>query len=389
MLEEAQVLDLSVVLPGSYASLLLADLGADVVKIERPPDGELTRSWEPTVDGVGYRFLVRNRNKRSICLDLKTDRGVELFHELAADADVILEGFRPGVADRLGIGYDDVRAVNEDIVYCSITGFGQDGPNVDLPGHDLNYASTAGLLGATRADDKPVVLGYPIADLSAGMFSALSILAALTQRDSYGGQHLDVSITDVVTSWSIVHAGEHFGTGGEYDPQDAVLVGTYPCYNVYETADETYLSVGAVEEKFWEEFCRIIGLEDLVDDHMAETGRVERTAEVQRVIRDRTRSEWLDTFADADVPVTPVNSLAEALESPQAHARGLVRTMDFGGTPIQQIASPFRFSEFDTEMRKAPPRLGEDTDTVLAELGYDDDAIATLIERDVLHRPDR
>jgi len=384
MLRQTRILDLSVVIPGSYASLLLADLGAEVIKIERPPDGELTRKWEPKLAGEGHRFLQRNRNKESVVLDLKTDRGVDLFYKLVETADVIIEGFRPGVVDRLGIGYDDVRERNPDIVYCSLTGYGQDSPRADEPGHDVNYIGIGGLLGATRADGRPVIPGHPIADLSGGLFAAFSILAALVQRDEYGGQHIDTSLTDVVFSWNLAHAGEHFGTGGEYDPADSLTSGAYPCYHVYQAGDEKPLALGAVEAKFWERFCDIIGRPDLADDHLNDDTRTERLTAVKQVLATAPRNEWLDRFEKADIPCTPVYSLGDAIESDHAAERELLDEVEFDGERLRQLKMPFGFSEFDPSIRSAPPRLGEDTRDVLADLGIADDTIDRLAREGVV-----
>lgn len=384
VLHDISVLDLSVYLPGSYASLLLADLGAEVVKVERPPSGEVTREWEPQLHGEGCRFLQRNRNKKSICLDLTSDTGVEVFYDLVSSADVVIEGFRPGTLNRLEAGYEDVKAVDPDIIYCSITGYGQDGPRANQSGHDLNYISTTGILGATRADNRPVIPGIPIGDFASGLFAAFSILAALQSRDEHGGQHIDISITDILFSWLIAHAGEHFCADGKYDPSQALTSGGYACYNVYATADGKHLAVGAVEYEFWERFCELIEREDLIDDHLDEKERDWRQKEVQQTLVTRSRSEWMDIFKGEDVPITCVNSLNEALSSPHIRERDMVKTIDFNGTDLKQIRSPFGFSEFTASMDQAPPRLGEDNASVLHSLGYDQSHINDVIKGSII-----
>jgi crotonobetainyl-CoA:carnitine CoA-transferase CaiB-like acyl-CoA transferase len=371
MLEDVSVLDLSLYLPGSYASLLLGDLGAEVVKVERPPDGEVTRDWEPNIDGVSYRFLQRNRNKRSICLDLTSDAGLEVFYDLVSDVDVVIEGFRPGVLGQLDAGYEDVSAINPDVLFCSITGYGQDGPLADTPGHDLNYASLAGFLGTTKVEERPVVPGVPIGDLAGGLFAAFSVISALRSRSEYGGQHIDIAITDVLVSWLIPHTGEHFGTNGDYDPSEAITSSRYPCYSVYATADGRYIAVGAIEFPFWERFCELLSLEDLIDGHRSEENREQRLQTVQQTLVEKPRSEWLGVFEDEDVPVTPVNSIEEAVFSPHVQHRGLLETVKFGGSDLAQVMSPFGFSEYDVVIDRAPPRLGADNEAILKALGYD------------------
>lgn len=378
MLDDVRVLDLSVVLPGSYATLLLADLGAEVVKVERPPDGETARSWEPALRGEGYRFLQRGRNKKSICLDLKTERGRALFRDLAGTADVVFEGFRPGVLASLGVGYDALAEENPDLVHCSLTGYGQTGPRADEAGHDVNYAAVSGLLGATRADGRPVIPGVPVADMSGGLFAAFSVLAALTHREEHGGQRIDVSMTDVLFSWNIAHAGEHFGTDGAYDPSTSITSGAYPCYHVYETADGESLALGAIEEKFWRRFCDRIDAPELADTHLDEATRSERIELVQERLATGTRDEWLEAFGDADVPLTPVNSLGEAIESDHVASRDLRTTCEFEGEPLEQLRTPFGFSGFDPSIRRPPPRLGADTVDLVSGLGYSDEEIADL-----------
>lgn len=382
MLDDVTVLDLSVYLPGSYASLLLADLGAEVVKVERPPDGEVTREWKPKLKGEGCRYLQRNRNKKSICLDLKSEGGLEVFYDLVTDADVVIDGFRPGVLDNLDAGYEDVAAINANVIYCSITGFGQDGPLAERAGHDLNYISTAGILGATKSDGEPVIPGIPIGDFAGGLFAAFSIVSALQSRSQYGGQHIDVSITDVLFSWLISHAGEYFGYHGEYIPNDAVTSGRYPCYSVYATADGRYLSVGALEFEFWKRFCELIGVEEMVDDLLNEETIEQRRETIQQTLLTKERSEWLDLFEGENLPISPVNSLEEAFTSDHVQERNLIETIQFDGSDLEQLRSPFGFSNFSPSFDRAPPRLGADNTSVLATLGYSD--IEKMVDDDVI-----
>ncbi len=384
MLDDVTVLDLSIYLPGSYASLLLADLGADVLKVERPPTGEVTREWKPKLRGEGHRFLQRNRNKKSVCLDLKSETGLSVFYDLVSEADVVIEGFRPGTLSRLGASYEDIAAINPEILYCSITGFGQEGPLADKAGHDINYISQAGILGTTKADGGPVVPGVPLGDFAGGLFAAFSVVSALRARDQHGGQHIDISITDVLFSWLISHAGEYFGSDGEYDPGEALTSGKYPCYSVYATADGRYLALGAIESEFWKQFCELAGLHELVDDHLDEDTTEKRRQTIQEKLVTKTRSEWLDIFEGENVPITPVKSLEEAFSSTHVRERNLIETIQFDGEELKQLGSPFGFSEFTTTIERAPPHLGADNDSVLAGLGYNQREIDTVTEDGVI-----
>jgi alpha-methylacyl-CoA racemase len=384
MLDDITVLDLSIYLPGSYASLLLADLGAEVVKVERPPAGEITREWEPKLQGEGHRFLQRNRNKKSICLDLKSERGLDVFYDLVTEADVVIEGFRPGTLTKLGAGYEDIAAINPEILYCSITGFGQEGALADKAGHDINYSSHAGVLGTTMADGRPVVPGVPLGDFAGGLFAAFSVVSAIQGRNQYGGQHIDISITDVLFSWLISHAGEYFGSEGKYNPGDAITSGNYPCYGVYATADGRYLTLGAIEFEFWKQFCELTGLEELIDTHLDEHTIESRRETIQQKLVTKTRAEWLELFEGKDLPITPVNSLEEAFSSSHVQERNLMETIQFDNEDLKQIKSPFGFSEFSPAIESAPPRLGADNDSVLADVGYDKSEIEGLTEDGVI-----
>jgi len=265
-LENVRVLDLSRMLPGPFASMMLGDLGAEIIKVEEPRTGDPTRWSLPLIAGQSAAFLQVNRNKKSIAIDLKRDEGREIFLKLAERADVVLDQFRPGVVDRLGVGYAAVSEVNPRIVYCSLTGFGQDGPHRDRSGHDLNYLALSGVLGLTTDErGKPVIPGVQVADLAGGMIAAYGIIAALYARERTGrGQFVDVSMYDVMMAMLPVPAAQYFAgatlkVGDKYG-----LSGAYPFYNVYETGDGRFMTLGALEPKFWENFCRKAGREDLI-----------------------------------------------------------------------------------------------------------------------------
>jgi len=372
-LDGVRILDLSHLLPGPYATQLLADAGADVVKVEPPSAGDFLRSYPPLDDdGVGRLFAAINRGKRSVAIDLKRDEGLALFHRLAAEADVVLEQFRPGVADRLGVGYDAVGEHNPDVVYCSLSGFGQTGPAADRVGHDLNYVGLAGLLDMTRSgpDEPPAIPGYPIADMAGGLFAAFAIVGALASRalGNASGEYLDVAMADVVASLAqpvLVDAM----AGEDPRPGGTPLTGGDPWYAVYEAADGQFLTLAAFESKFWASFCEAIGRPELAPLHGTEDPD-EREAlreELATLFASRPRAEWLDRLADRETMVAPVHSPRELLADPQFAARGLFET---GGGP-PHVGLPVQSSDASSRRAASAPALGEHTDAVLCELGVD------------------
>jgi len=382
-LEGMRVLDLTRLLPGPYCTLLLADMGADVIKVEDVGGGDLLRLNPPIVaSGMSVHFHVINRNKRSIALDLKRREGRELLIELAGSwANVLVEQFRPGVMDRLGVGYETIKEANPSIVYCSITGYGQDGPYRDVAGHDINYLGYAGVLGATGpAGGPPTLSGVQIADLGGGgMFGALSILMAYTHMKSTGeGQHVDVSMMDGSLSWLTVNTGEVL-TGGEAPPRGSQLLwGATPCYNVYEAADG-YMAVGAIEGKFWKRLCELLGRPDYADEQFTFGKFDEIFAWLRETFKQKTRDEWMELFGCEDACVTPILDLDEVPRNPQVMHRDMMPEVEdekLGHS--RTIGIPFKFSETPGEIRMSAPSLGEHTDDVLKMLGCSVDEIARL-----------
>ncbi|MFC4541614.1 CaiB/BaiF CoA transferase family protein [Halosolutus amylolyticus] len=378
-LDSVRVLDLTRLLPGPYATQLLADLGADVLKVEDPDRGDYARYLPPiTDDGTGAVFEAVNRGKRSVALDLKADDGRDAFLELVEDADVLIESFRPGVVDRLGIDHETVRERNPDLVYCSLSGYGQEGPYRDHAGHDLGYVGLAGLLDVTRTDrdERPRIPGYPIADMAGGLSAAFVIVSALLSRElgGTGGTYLDCSLSDAVLSFSQAVATPAL-YGDDPRPGDDFLTGGHPWYNVYETADGRYVTLSALEPKFWRVFCDAVDRPDLASVHGTddEAEQAALRAELEDVFADRTRDEWV-AFVDPDVPVAPVLTPAEALEHPQFADRGLVRR---GDDPA--ILSPIRGA---SPAPSETPGHGEHTRDVLASIGYDEAAIESLLDGD-------
>jgi alpha-methylacyl-CoA racemase len=386
-LEGLRVLDLTRLLPGGYCSLVLADFGADVVKIEDTEMGDYIRWSPPYYAGADQSarsalFLALNRGKRSIRLDLKHDRGKDVLLRLARDADVLLESFRPGVLDRLGVGYERLRGENSRLVYCAITGYGQDGPGRGRSGHDMNYLGLGGLLGLTGGPDGPPVQSAgQIADLGGGaLMAAVGVLVALRERERSGeGQLVDCSMFDGALSWLALVAADMLATGKVPRRGCLPLAGGVICYRPYRCADG-YVTLGALEPKFWAEFCRGVGREDLLE-HAFDPPGSDAHASVCAVFASRTREEWRAFAAEHDCCLEPVLDLDEALDSELVAARQMVVELDQPGAqrPVRLLGAPFKLNRTPADPVRAPgPALGEHTDEVLAAAGYSGEEIAAL-----------
>ena len=374
-----RVLDLSRLLPGPYLTMILADLGADVVKVEDPRLGDYLRSMPPVAaGGLGGRYLSVNRGKRSITLDLKAPAGRDAFLRMAAKADVVIDGFRPGVLDKLGVGWSVLQSRNPGIILCSISGYGQDGPYRDRAGHDLNYIALAGILGMTGSrDGVPAMPGAQIADVAGGaLWGAVAVLGALVGRQASGaGAHLDISMTEGALALMAAELGT-VDCGALPTRGEATLNGGLACYNVYTAGDGKHLSLGALEPKFWLAFNRAIGRAADVTELIGGPEVQDRVrAEVAERLATRSRDEWLALFGDGDVCCEPVLELDELASHPLHVARGVFFRMDDGDAGgVLQVRTPAGVPDAP----RSPPRHGEHTAEVLGEYGFTPAEIAAL-----------
>jgi alpha-methylacyl-CoA racemase len=373
-----RILDLSRLLPGAYASQMLADFGADVIKVEEPGSGDYGRFMPPHgAGGMSLYFLATNRNKRSLTLNLKSAEGREVFLYLVEQADVVLESFRPGVMDRLGLGYEQLKERNPGIIYCAISGYGQDGPYRLRAGHDLNYAGYAGLLHYNRGPHgEPAMPATQFGDLAGGSYLAvIGILTALMGHTQTGeGRRIDVSMTEGVLSLLPLFAVTYLNTGETPQPGRSALDGGLPCYNMYETQDGKHVTLAALEYKFWHTFCTRIGHLELLPFHMpVGAGEREQAMDILRAIfKTKTRDEWIAELADIDACVGPVYGIDEALNDPHAQSRGIAVTAGKPEATFRTLPSFPRISGVDNEQRYAPPEMGEHTGEILREAGYSD-----------------
>ncbi len=398
-LQDVKVLDLSRLLPGGFCSLLLADLGADVLKVEDTGLGDYIRWSPPYYEGAhesarSALYLALNRNKRSVRLDLKSETGRELLLRLVKEFDVVLESFRPGVLDRLGVGYERMRQENPAIVYCAISGYGQDGPKRDAPGHDMNYLGLIGLLGLTGekgdgAGGGPIQSAGQIADIGGGaLMAAIGILAALRERDgsagragSGEGQLVDVSMSDGALSWLALVAGRFFADGLTPRRGELELAGGLICYRPYQCSDG-WVSLGALAPKFWQAWCRGVGREDLIERQFERPGS-DAHREVEAIFKGRTRAEWEAFAADQECCLEPVLNLDEALSSELVKAREMVVEIEQPGVEggVRQLGVPVKLSRTPGAPARIPaPALGEHTQAVLRDLGLSEEEIAAAMQ---------
>jgi len=401
-LEGIVVIDLARMLPGPYASMILADLGAEVIRVEDPryPYG----SPPPFFQKGRYRESAFNsvimRNKKSIALNLKTEEAQDIFYKLVERADIILETFRPKVTEKLKVDYETLSKINKSIIYCSLTGYGQYGPYEQLAGHDLNYIGICGILdlnkereliGEKNQERKPILPGVQAADVGGGLVSIIGILGALIERDknpNKEGQYIDISMTDCVFSFMPMAAAFQFSKGlndGMTKPRNP-LHGDVPFYSVYKTKDNKYLSVGAIEVKFWRGVCIGLEREDLITKGNAVGGEKEEVfREVQKEFLKKTQEEWMEIFSKIDSCVMPVNDFSQACEDPQIKARNMVVELPhpkFG--KIHNINSPIKYSRTPLSIRNLAPNIGQNSVEILQWLNYTPEEIKGFKKRGVI-----
>lgn len=388
-LDGVKVLDLTRLLPGPVATLHLADMGADVIKIEDTGAGDYARGLGHKAKANAWLFLLANRNKRALRLDLKRLEGIAVFLDLAREADVVVESFRPGVVDKLGIGYQTVRELNPRIVYCAITGYGQTGPYKDRAGHDLNFCSFSGITDQIGvAGGAPAIPNLQIGDLLGGALSAvMGILAALLDAQRSGrGRYVDVAMSDCALAHNLSPLIAQLGLGHTLGRGEDFLSGGLSCYSVYETADGRYMAVGALESKFWKLCCQTLGRMDLVGRHWTlGTDSEEVRRELAVIFRSRPQRHWIEIFDAVDCCVTPVLNMGEAMANDHFQARAMFITAEHPQDgSVTQYALPIKFSEFQFSIERQAPRTGEHSEAILDALGYSAERIAGLREAGII-----
>ena len=383
------ILDFSQYLPGPLCSQHLGDMGADVIKVESRKGGDLSR---PSPNGETSRmFLLVNRNKRSLSIDLRQPEGVEIVHRLVRTLDVVIDGFRPGVMDRLGVGYEALSAINPKLVFCAITGYGQNSPLAAMGGHDINYQSLSGALEQSgQAGGPPAAGGFQIGDIAGGTLSAaMGILAALFDAQRSGqGRFVDVAMTDAAMAHMVMPlaAMQTYGQGRPVPRGEDFTSGRLPCYGIYETADGRHLALGALEPQFWKAFCDAANRPDLVAKGwlLEEPAAGQAKSEIAALVQSRSLAEWAALLQNVDACSSPVLRLDEVLQHHHTRARGmLVAGTTPEGKPYEQFAFPIKMSGFQFEVQQAPPALGQHNQSILQSLGYSPEDISTLAAKGV------
>ncbi|WP_237057266.1 CaiB/BaiF CoA transferase family protein [Microbulbifer sediminum] len=389
-----KVLDFSTLLPGPYASMLLADMGADVLRIESPSRPDMLRGLPPMVGGretgqeqVSAAHASINRNKQSLALDLKSEHAGEIVRRLLTEYDVVLEQFRPGVMDRLGLGYSALRKAREDLIYCSITGYGQSGPMKDRAGHDINYLALSGLASYSgRVGSGPALAGTQLADIAGGSHHAvMGILAAVYQREKTGkGSHVDISMTDCAFALNAISGANALAGAGEPQLEGELLNGgSY--YDYYRTADDRYLSVGSLEPQFAEQLFRGIGHPEWAERVLQADQQHALKRDIGEVIASRPLEHWLRVFEDCDACVEPVLGFLEAAQSPLMQEREMLCEAELpNGDTLQQVNTPLAFGAAKPRRHRAGTALGIDTRELLRSLGYAGEEIEALRNEGVI-----
>ena len=388
-----RVLDLSRILAGPYCTMILGDLGAEIIKVERPGTGDDTRSWGPPfAGGESAYYLCCNRNKKSITIDLKNPGGVELIKEFVKKSDVLVENFTPGLMKEFGLDYDTLREINPRLVYCSITAYGQDGPYRDRPGYDMVLSAVGGLMWITgEHGGRPVKVGVAITDVVTGVYTAGAIMGSLLHRERTGrGQYIDACLLDIQVSCLANIASNYLVAGQEAQRWGTQHESIVP-YQVFETRDRP-IAIAVANQKLWLNFCKMIGREEWIDDPRFETNpkRVENREILLSLIVDimagKTCDEWMDLFLEASIPCGPVNTMDSLFNDPQIKHRGMISTVAHPTIgELRLVSPPLKFSDTPARVRLAPPQVGEHTEEILTEmLGFDPAGIEELKRKKIV-----
>lgn len=387
-LEDIKILDLSMVLPGPFCTQLLADYGAEVIKVE-DRSGDRGRLMQPFIKEQSAKFYVVNRNKKSITLDLRRPASKDIMRRLVADSDVLVHNYRPGMMERLGLAYEDLRPVNERLIYCALSGYGATGPISKNAAHDINIVSLAGVAGLTgTTDSMPALSAVQLGGVSGALYAAIAILMALYKRRNTGrGQYCDISMLDGLISLLPYTLADWSGWGTLPQRGAGLLTGGFACYQVYETSDHRYLSLGALEEKFWQEFCRRINKPEYIPIHLDPACQKEMINGIKEVMQSKTQAEWLQVFADADICLTPVLNLDEVSKHPQVLNREmLIKLPDFEGSGKDMVLAglPIKFSDTPGKLKPFFPKIGEHTNEILARVGYSPEEIELFRKEQII-----
>jgi len=387
-LSDLTVLDLSRVLAGPYCSMMLGDLGADVIKVERPELGDDTRHWDPpSAGGEAAYYLCVNRNKRSLTVNLKEAEGREIIRELARKSDILIENYKVGTLDKMGLGYEEIKKINPGIIYCSITGFGQNGPYKDKPGYDFMIQGMGGIMSFTGdPEGPPMKVGVAIVDITAGLFASSAILAALRHREKTGvGQFIDIALLDSVVAW-LANVGSNYLISGQLPRRFGNAHPNIVPYEPFMAGDGVYIALAVGNDPQWRKLCKLAGIEELAEDPRFATNaaRVNHREDlipiIQKKMLDRPAEEWLQVLDENKIPCGPINTLDKVFSDPQVLAREMVADVPHPtAESFKMVASPMKFTETPCEITRHPPLLGEHTDEILKEmLDFSEERIASL-----------